>query len=195
MKTQTLNVIKLYFMLLCLVMLDHTILQAQRIDDGVFQRKVPINLSASNRDTIRYLEIKDSVALIKLIKILRPENYPVSTIKKPVLDPFFDLILQYESQLDDYRQLDHHQNTLDSIQQMKIAELKQVIQLQEGRVANFIQLNKDLTEVNTQLNQQLNQALVIAKECNKGKVKKQWLTAILGAGVGFSLAGIITSFK
>lgn len=182
-------------MLLCLVMLDHTILQAQRIDDGVFQRKVPINLSASNRDTIRYLEIKDSVALIKLIKILRPENYPVSTIKKPVLDPFFDLILQYESQLDDYRQLDHHQNTLDSIQQMKIAELKQVIQLQEGRVANFIQLNKDLTEVNTQLNQQLNQALVIAKECNKGKVKKQWLTAILGAGVGFSLAGIITSFK
>jgi len=195
MKTQTLNLTKLHQMLLFLALVTQAPLQAQRIDEGVFLRNVPINLSTGNRDTIRYLEVKDSFALIRLIKVLRPENYPISTIKKPVLDPFFDLILQYEAQLDDYRLLDHHHLTLDTIQQTKITELKKVISLQEERVGNFKKLNEDLIQVNGQLNQQLNQALNIAKDCNKGKVRKQWLTAILGAGVGFSIAGIITSFK
>ncbi len=38
---------------------------------------------------------------------------------------------------------------------------------------------------------------VARKRQHKVEIKEilQWLTAILGAGVGFSLAGIITSFK
>ncbi|MDX2070803.1 MAG: hypothetical protein SFV55_20405 [Haliscomenobacter sp.] len=168
--------------------------QAQSLPKGVFQKEVYLHLD-STADTIVYLEVRDADALKLLGEKLLAENYPISIIKKPVLDPFFELILQYESQLDDCQLLSHHYSTLDSIQQEKELELKKVIRLQEDRVNNYKKLNEDLSQANTQLNSLLSNTLEIAKDGTRHRVKKQWLTAILGAGVGFSIAGIITSFK
>lgn len=195
MKMQIYILTQLQRILLLFALFGHFTLQAQHNQMGIIERSTTINLNAEDRDTIHYLEVKDSVALIRAIKLINSRNYPISIIKKPVLDPFFDLVMQYEAQLDEYRLLDHHQLILDSIQQIKITELKQIINIQEGRVANFKKLSEDLTDINTQLNGQLNQAMAVAKECNKGKVRRQWLTALLGAGVGFSVATIITAFK
>lgn len=180
-----------YFFLCTLTL--HSI-QAQSLPEGVFQKQVYLHLD-STADTIVYLEVRDAAALKLLGDKLRPENYPISIIKKPVLDPFFELILQYESQLDDCQLLSHHYSTLDTIQQEKELELKKVIRLQEDRVNNYKKLNEDLSQANTQLNSLLSNTLEIAKDGTRHKVKKQWLTAILGAGVGFSIAGIIASFK
>ena len=180
-----------YFFLFTLTF--HSV-QAQSLPEGVFQRQAYLHLD-STADTIVYLEVRDAVALKLLGDKLRPENYPISIIKKPVLDPFFELILQYESQLDDCQLLSHHFSTLDTIQQEKELELKKVIRLQEDRVNNYKKLNEDLSQANTQLNSLLSNTLEIAKDGTRHRVKKQWLVAVLGAGVGFSIAGIITSFK
>ncbi|WP_421795228.1 hypothetical protein [Haliscomenobacter sp.] len=168
--------------------------QSQSPPKGVFPKQFHLKRD-STTDTIDYLEVHDANALKLLGEKLLAENYPISIIKKPVLDPFFELILQYESQLDDCELLSHHHSILDTIQQEKELELKKVIRLQEERVNNYKKLNEDLSQANTQLNSLLSNTLEIAKDGTRHRVKKQWLTAVLGAGVGFSIAGIIASFK
>lgn len=168
---------------------------AQILRDGVVQRQVRLLLKPGQHDTLHYFEVRDSAALLWVAHNLRPENYPVSVVKKPVIDPFFDLIQHYEAQLDNYRILDRGNITLDSIQQLKIAQLERLNDIQNQRVANYKQLSDDMVAANTLLNGQLNQALDLAKGCNQGKVRKRLWSAAVGAGVGFTLAGLIAFLK
>lgn len=164
---------------------------AQILRDGVVQRQVRLLLKPGQHDTLRYFEVRDSAALLWVGRNLRPENYPVSVVKKPVIDPFFDLVQHYESQLDNYRILDRGNITLDSIQQLKIDQLERLNDIQGLRVANYKQLSDDMIASNALLNDQLNHALDLAKDCNRGKVTKRLWAAAVGAGVGFTLAGLI----
>jgi len=168
---------------------------AQILHDGVVQRQVRLMLKPGQHDTLRYFEIRDSSALLWIAHKLRPENYPISVVKKPVIDPFFDLIQHYEAQLDNYRVLDRGNVTLDSIQQLKIAQLERLNDIQGQRVANYKQLSDDMAAANTLLNTQLNNALDLAKDCNRGKVTKRLWSAAVGAGIGFTVAGLIAFLK
>ena len=181
--------------LLCVPLLLSQAATAQILHDGVVQRQVRLLLKPRQHDTLRYFEVRDSTALLWVARNLRPENYPVSVVKKPVIDPFFDLIQHYESQLDNYRILDRGNITLDSIQQLKIAQLERLNDIQVQRVANYKQLSDDMIASNALLNDQLNHALALAKDCNRGKVTKRLWAAAVGAGVGFTLAGLIAFLK
>lgn len=181
----------LHFFLLILFAQGVVHAQDVELEDGIVQRQVKLNLGGDKTDTLTYLEVRDSAALDTLADLLGAENFPLSIIKKPVIDPFFDLILNYESQLDDYRQLEQHYKTLDGIQIEKINQVNQIIKLQNERVENYRLLSEDLRTTNKELSAQLDQALAVAKTCNNDKVKKQWRIAILGGAVGFSVASLI----
>lgn len=168
---------------------------AQILHEGVFQRQARMSFHPGQTDTIRYFEVRDSAALFWLVSKIRPENYPLSIVKKPVIDPFFDLIQHYESQLNEYRALDKSNITLDSIQQLKIAQLEQLNQIQIKRVENYKQLSDDMSKANAQLSEQIKDALLIAKGCDQGKVRKRLWAAAVGAGIGFTLAGLIAFVK
>lgn len=168
---------------------------AQIIHDGVVHRQVRLFLKPPQHDTLHYFEVRDSSALLWVARNIRPENYPISVVKKPAIDPFFDLIQHYEAQLDNYRMLDRGNVTLDSIQQLKIVQLERLNDIQNQRVANYKQLSDDMAVANSLLNRQLNDALDLAKDCNRGKVTKRLWSAAIGAGVGFTLAGLIAFLK
>ena len=164
----------------------------QKISDGLYQKQGKFKISNDSTATFEYLEVQDTVAFKKLTQRMRPENFPISVIKKPVFDPFVDLVQQYESQLDEYMQLEKHYITLDSINGRKIEELNQLNVIQSKRVDNYKQMADDLRINNRELSEQLTQSLKIAKECNSAKIRKQLWTGVLGGAIGFTVGALIT---
>lgn len=162
---------------------------SQKLADGVFQRQVRFTLARDSVVTFSTYEVRDSAAF-RALKI-HETNFPVTIVKKPVVDPFFDLVLQYEAQLAEYQRLDKSYISLDSVQREKIVQLQRLTEIQNERVENYRKLADDMSSANAKISQQLNDALDLAKECNKGKVHKRLWAALVGGGVGFTLAGLI----
>ena len=155
----------------------------------MFQRQVRFTLAHDSVVTFSTYEVRDSTAF-RALKI-HEKNFPVTIIKKPVVDPFFDLVLQYEAQLSEYQKLDKGFVSLDSVQREKTVQLQRLTEIQGMRVENYKKLTEDMDSANAKLSQQLNEALDLAKACNKSKVSKRLWAALVGGGVGFTLAGLI----
>ncbi len=165
--------------------------QQQSVINGVSSRKVNLLLK-NDAVSFDYLEVRDTQAFRQLMtRLNNPANYPLSIVKKPVFDPLLKLIEDYDVEIDEYKQLDRHHVTLDSISQLKIGELVKLDALQNSRIENLKKLTDDLKDTNAQLSTQLDNALKVAKECNNGKVRKQLWTGVLGGAVGFSVATLI----
>ena len=170
-----------------------TFLQAQstQLEDGIMQHKVQLSFTGGKPDSVSYLEVRDSAAFQTLAELIDARHFPLCVVKKPVVGPFISLVQNYESQLDQYKLLEQHYKTLDTIQNDKLKQMEQLVALQKDRAENYRQLADDLTGTNKELSTQLDQALKTAKDCNNTKVKKQWRMAILGGAVGFSVASLI----
>ena len=164
----------------------------QKLGEGIYQKQGDFKVSKDATITYDYIEVLDTSAFRKLTARMRPENFPINIIKKPVFDPIVDLMVQYDSQLDEYVQLEKHYMTLDSINALKIAELVKLNDIQNKRVDNYKQMSEDLRVSNKDLNEQLTGALKIAKDCNNGKVRRQIWTGVLGGAVGFTVGALIT---
>jgi ElaB/YqjD/DUF883 family membrane-anchored ribosome-binding protein len=188
MKNQIIASILVAFMCLCV----GPSVFSQKIGEGIFQKQGKFKISNDSTATFEYLEIQDTGAFRRLTSRMRPENFPISVVKKPVFDPFVDLIQQYESQLDEYIQLEKYYITLDSINGRKMEELNQLNNLQSKRVDNYKLMADDLRASQKEMSDQLTQSLKIAKDCNSAKVRKQVWTAVLGGAVGFTVGALIT---
>ena len=163
----------------------------KEVVEGVFDKKANLLL---NTDTIyfSYLEVRDSFAFRRLTKIIKkPDNFPLSIVKKGVFDKYIALVQKYDGQVDQYEQLVKHYATLDTINQMKIKELVRLDSIQNKRVENFKNLSEELKSSNKEVNDQLKDALDIAKGINRGRVRRQLWTATIGGAVGFSVATLI----
>lgn len=163
--------------------------QADKKQDGVFERKTQFRMSGDSVVSFYFYEVRDSAALRNLK--IRSEHFPISILKKPVLDPFFDLVQGYEAQLFEYHNMDKQQRFIDSVQVLKIQKLEQLVELQKERVDNYRQLTDDLRQNNSQLSAQVNSAVNIAEKQQKNRRLKMIWTGILGGAVGFSVAGLI----
>ena len=180
-----------YICLLGFIVSTMPLAQAQEPINGVASRKVNLLLK-NDAVSFDYLEVRDTQAFRQLMtRLNNPANYPLSIVKKPVFDPLLSLIEDYDVELDEYKQLDKHQVTLDSISQLKIAQLVELDALQNKRIENLKKLTEDLKDTNGQLSVQLKNALDVAKECNNGKVRGKLWTGVLGGAVGFSVATLI----
>ncbi len=180
-------------LVLCVLAFSAQPVFAQKIAEGVFQRQVKFALSPDSSAHFSIYEVRDSMAF-RTLKI-REANFPLTIVKKPVVDPFFDLVLQYEAQIMEHHNLQKGYTSLDSIQQQTILQLQRLNDIQGQRVANYKQLSDDMIASNALLNDQLNHALGLAKDCNRGKTTKRLWAAAVGAGVGFTLAGLIAFLK
>lgn len=167
--------------------------QADKKQDGVFERKTQFRMTGDSVVSFYFYEVRDSTAFRNLK--VKNEHFPVSILKKPVLDPFFDLVQGYEAQLFEYRNLDKQQRFVDSVQVLKIQKLEQVVALQKERVDNYRQLTDDLCQTNSQLSQQLNNAVNLTEKQQKNRRLKMVWTGILGGAVGFSVASLIALVK
>lgn len=157
---------------------------------GIYERQLKVNI---NKDSvsISYLNVPDSISLAKVIQKLKPENYPLSILKKPVFDPFVDLTQNYESKIDEYEQLIKHYGTLDSIHMQKEERWKQLEALQNMRIEQCKTLNNDLLAINKEMSQQVTDMTKVAKEANKGKFWSSSWSAVLGGTAGFALGILI----
>lgn len=180
---------------ICFLTGNITGVTGQQLEKGIYQRKVSLRLTPVRTDTLRYLEVKDSNALKLTIELLEPSNYPLSIVKKPVMDPFFDLLQNYETQIDDCRQLENAFKTLDNIQQSKIRELVKLDSLQKERIKNYQYLVEEMRTTNINLSKQFNESVDIARKAYKAKVIKSVWAGVLGGAVGFSVAGLIALVK
>ena len=172
--------------------------QGIMLDGGIIKNKVALSFSEGKTDSVTYFEIRDSAAYVSLGNIVRPDNpknFPLCVVKMNVVGPFISLVQNYESQLDSYKSLEQHYKGLDTIQQQKIAQLDQIIKLQETRADNYKALSENLRTTNQELSAQLDQSLKIAKDCNNSKVRKQLLVGVIGGAVGFSIASLIALVK
>lgn len=168
------------------------------LDGGIVKNKVALSFSEGKKDSVTYFEIRDSTAFASLQNVIRPDNpknYPLCVVKMNVVGPFISLVQNYESQLESYKTLEQEYKDLDTIQQKKIAQLDQIIKLQETRADNYKALSENLRTTNNELSAQLDQSLKIAKDCNNSKVRKQVLVGIIGGAVGFSIASLIALVK
>jgi hypothetical protein len=169
--------------------MDNTHAQNEKTT-GIYERQLKVSI---NKDSvsIAYLNVPDSIALARVIQKLKPENYPLSVIKKPVFDPFVDLTQNYESRLDEYEQLVRHYTVLDSIHQQKEERWKQLELLQTMRIDQCKTLNNDLLAINREMSQQVTDMTKVAKEANKGKFWNSGWSAVLGGTAGFALGILI----
>ena len=180
---------------LCLISLSWAVptdlIRAQNLMEGVVEKKVNLMLK-TGPITFDYLEVRDTTAFKQLmLKLNHSSNYPLSIVKKPVFIPLIRLVHEYDDQINEYKQLDKHHITLDSINQLKITELVKLDSLQNKRIENFKNLTDEMRATNGQLNEQLTRSLVDLKNCNAGAVRKKLWPAILGGAVGFSVATLI----
>jgi hypothetical protein len=157
---------------------------------GIYERQLKVHI---NKDSvsIAYLNVPDSFSLAKVIQKLKPENYPLSIIKKPVFDPFVDLTQQYESRIDEYEQLTRHYTVLDSIHMQKEERWKQLEVLQTMRIDQCKTLNNDLVAINREMSQQVMDLTKVAKDANKGKFWSSSWSAVLGGTAGFAIGILI----
>ena len=172
--------------------------QGIMLDGGIIKNKVALSFSEGKTDSVTYFEIRDSAAFTSLQNVIHPENaknFPLCSVKMNVVGPFISLVQNYESQLDSYKNLEQQYKSLDTIQNNKLLQMEQLVNLQKERAANYQDLANNLRSSNAELSSQLDQALKVAKDCNNGKVRKQVLVAILGGAVGFSIASLIALVK
>lgn len=170
--------------------------KAQNLPEGALRRYGSFRMTPDTTVVyFNYYELKDSITLQNFAKKAKQSNFPVVVIKQPVFDPLLALFQNQEALVDSLLRLDKKNDELGATQQQKVKQLEQLVNLQQERAENYRTLTDDLCNTNKALSAQLDQALKVAKDCNNGKVRKQWLVGILGGAVGFSVAGLIALVK
>lgn len=168
---------------------------ATKLPEGVIQREAKFKMSVDSTASFTYYEVRDTLGLRNFAKKAKQGSFPLIVLKKPVFDPFFDLVLNLESELDACHLLQRHYMALDTVHQQKIAQLNALDSIQNKRIDNFRNLSEDLRKSNIELSKQVTMALETAKTCENKKVKGKIWFAILGGAVGFSVAGLIALVK
>jgi hypothetical protein len=168
---------------------------AQNLPEGAVRRSGSFRLSLDSTVFFNYYELKDSLALGKFAAKAKQTNFPVVVIKQPVFDPLLALFQNQEALVDSLLRIEEKYMALDDIQQEKVKQLEQLVAVQKERAENYRELSDTMCNTNKELSAQMDQALKVAKDCNNGKVRKQWLIGILGGAVGFSVAGLIALVK
>lgn len=169
--------------------------QGMQLEAGIFQHKVKLGFGEGKSDSISYMEVRDSTAFRTLVDLIEVRHFPVCVVKKPIVGPFINLLQNYEVQLEGYKMLEQQYKSMDTIQNNKLHQMGQLVVLEKERTENYRTLSNDMCNTNKELSTQLGQALQVAKSCNNGKVRKQWLVGILGGAVGFSVATLIALVK